>query len=845
MSQINVEILNALQSASSFQDIRFLAESADIPNGIRLDVIFDAETSLLAFATALKATGKCIGLNIAFDSIHSRVSKDSSEPSVVLLVSEDIEICKMLYAAGFFKASQQRRETFAEQIVNVVSDRVTELRENYPKSAILIQTLPSPIVPPSGIQDIRQKQGVDITILETNIRLIEFGNQLSDKNIFVIGYHRYSTTVTRQYFESSVWATIHPKEQVKELHHLMVPAWWLCHWLYPLSLQRCKAIALDLDDTLWAGTLAEVGMDELQMGLSGTGYIHHRLQTHFEAMSQQGVMVGFVTRNQPAVISKAIKDLQQNNKLVVKPAAVEANVYASKSDLIINLCKFFDNIHPATVAFIDNSPIEREIVANSGIGCTVAPFPANVRLYEQMLLQLPNTEKLEISNTDRQRSIWYQEPQSGQVEFEVELICDPKEEPVVSRLQELIHKTNQFNLTTKRYTINQIGDLISDENAHVFGLRAFPLHQSLIEPSVFGVIITKSSKPDEWLLDTVLMSCRYMALGLDKKALKLVAQMAIEKSVRYLIGVYMPTERNALVKNWYSQNQFIYIKKNGNTKYYRALVDDLLRKTSESVTSLESYLSEKILLTSKGKMLSRTREADKAVEMFVSSGELKAGIDSQDAHFLESVFGLYPSDEVDRGLAFIKPFWIDKFCITNHQYALFINSTRGSCTERRTFLEDLRKMQPLCKLEFDAGQVRPCTQTENWPVVVPVKFATMYAGWVSGRLPTENEWEWSARGFDGRWFPWGNTLPSWKTVWVDSLHPGPVNSCPEDESPFGLRGMVGNVWQWCSTRFNNHPQYRGGDYRLDSAYWKRTTLRPLECAEHCGNVVGFRVVRDT
>jgi formylglycine-generating enzyme required for sulfatase activity len=70
-----------------------------------------------------------------------------------------------------------------------------------------------------------------------------------------------------------------------------------------------------------------------------------------------------------------------------------------------------------------------------------------------------------------------------------------------------------------------------------------------------------------------------------------------------------------------------------------------------------------------------------------------------------------------------------------------------------------------------------------------------------------------------------------------------IDESTDGQSSFGLASVIGHVWQWCADTYRDHPAYRGGDVN-SNAYFLRTTVRPLEAAERCGHLVGFRVVRD-
>lgn len=853
MSQLNPTITDKLLNAKCIDDLKSLAQGReDESNPKTLSILIDAETRIGAFVSALQAVGRSlriavdVGYTNEVEAIPGRAF-ESGAVTAVLVLTEDLPICKRLYGVEFAQKTPEDRVNLAQEIITCIAERTADLRRRYPNAAVLLQTLPFPLIPPAGIQDGFDSHGLDLTLLRLNTRLVEWGIGQRENNIFVVGHHRYSTTITRQFFDDTAWESLPPDQQSVDLGNVLTPAWELFHWLYPLVAQRSKALALDLDDTLWAGTLAEDGVEALKMGADRPGYDHHRIQAHCHALSLQGVMLGIVSRNQPEAVRVTLEELARKNSFCLPSAHLEAHPYDTKCSLIAAMCRYFDNILPSSVVFIDNSDIERELVAASGIGCTIAPFPNNVQLFERMFLHLPMVEKLNINGADKERHRWYAETQARHVSFDLTVVCDPADARVVDRVHELTQKTNQFNLTTIRYSKQDLLDLIADPHAHVFAFTAVPPPDVAIRPDVFAVIITRSLSSDKWSVESFLMSCRYMALGLDERAMKLVAQQAMAENVKYILGKYIPSDRNALVKDWYVGMNFLPTDAGAGVYAYRARAKDIIRKPSgrTSISDLQTYLEQHICLQSNPTIETRKRNIDCSIEVLVPSGVFNKGLSATEAEFIRGVFGLYPAIEVDQGVATVAPFWIDKYCITNAQFAEFMNSRYLSADDRQEFLFTILAAQPLCQLEFDgsAQVVYARSEVQMLPVAVPRRQAQEYAEWAGGRLPTEDEWEWAARGPDGRWFPWGNVVPSPLTVWVRSECPGPVDTCPASESPFGLRNMTGNVWQWCGTDYKGRPQYRGGDYRFDSAYYNRTTIRPIEPAEHCGNVVGFRVVR--
>jgi serine/threonine-protein kinase len=191
----------------------------------------------------------------------------------------------------------------------------------------------------------------------------------------------------------------------------------------------------------------------------------------------------------------------------------------------------------------------------------------------------------------------------------------------------------------------------------------------------------------------------------------------------------------------------------------------------------------------------------------------------------------------------VAPFYIDKEPVTQAQYGKFIEATgykgRGESVgsgSPKTLPGD----------SFD----RPVTN-ESW------EDAQAFCQWKGQRLPTEAEWEFAARGTDGRLYPWGN---SFNSALVDSLeaglgHPEPVGIRPNNASPFEVLDMSGNVWQWCADGYKPYPGQtsaffipddakviRGGSFKSDQEH-VTTTTRNLDHASTRSPLIGFRCAR--
>ena len=212
----------------------------------------------------------------------------------------------------------------------------------------------------------------------------------------------------------------------------------------------------------------------------------------------------------------------------------------------------------------------------------------------------------------------------------------------------------------------------------------------------------------------------------------------------------------------------------------------------------------------------------------------------------EFVMGSGQGDEAPAHTVFVDAFEIDIFEVTNEQFAQFVEETGY-----QTDAESSNDPSPWSAYYQDGK--------EGYPVVkVSWNDAKAYCEWAGKRLPTEAEWEKAARGIDERVYPWGNDWDAAKLNSKESGFRGPltVGSFPEGDSPFGLKDMAGNVWEWTDSWYQGYPQttfnsnYFGETYKvLRGGGWfseqdqVRTTKRNANSPDAANDDIGFRCVR--
>ena len=244
-----------------------------------------------------------------------------------------------------------------------------------------------------------------------------------------------------------------------------------------------------------------------------------------------------------------------------------------------------------------------------------------------------------------------------------------------------------------------------------------------------------------------------------------------------------------------------------------------------------------------------TRPFDNAVMVYVPAGEFKMGSTEDD---LDAFYDQLPQDTV-----LLDSFWIDKYEVTNDQFAIFLNNMDNREEGGESWL-DLESDG--CLIEYGNGEFQPKRGYANHPVVkVSWYGARAYAEWVRGRLPSEAEWEYAARGPENHFYPWGNDEPTCALTQYSGCggNTVPVGKFSSGDSWCGASDLAGNVGEWTRSIYRDYPYdlrdgredlnaigyrvFRGGSFDSTDSY-VRSAFRNRGFPYGRYLDVGFRVV---
>jgi FkbH-like protein len=222
------------------------------------------------------------------------------------------------------------------------------------------------------------------------------------------------------------------------------------------------------------------------------------------------------------------------------------------------------------MVFLDDNPVERGLVRRMLPQVAVPELPENAALYARTLLAAGYFEAIAFSGEDRQRADFYQDnarrvtlqKQAGDIDaylasLNMQMTLQPFDDTGRARIAQLINKSNQFNLTTRRYTEAEVAAAQSDPDAFTLQVR---LTDAFGDNGMISVLICRRQGSD-WHIDTWLMSCRVLGRKVEVAVLQELMSQAAERGVLRLIGNYLPTEKNKLVEDHYDKLGFTLLQK--------------------------------------------------------------------------------------------------------------------------------------------------------------------------------------------------------------------------------------------------------------------------------------------
>jgi len=330
---------------------------------------------------------------------------------------------------------------------------------------------------------------------------------------------------------------------------------------------------LDLDNTLWGGIVGDDGVENLEIGQeTNMGQVFAEFQSYVKALKDYGVMLNVASKNER---ENAIAGLNHPAG-ILRPEdfiLIAAN-WDPKSKNILEIAAKM-NIMPDSLVFADDNPAEREIVRCQAAGVT-APEIGRPEDYIRVLDRGGYFELTALSEDDKKRNEMYKanlERAQQEASFadysdylrslQMRGIIKPFESMYMARIAQLTNKSNQFNLTTKRFSQADIEQMAQDETyINLYG----KLEDKFGDNGVVSVVIGRQQEV-ALHLELWLMSCRVLKRDMEFAMMDQLVAACQKRGITRIYGYYYPTAKNAMVKEFYALQGFTRISEDaeGNT----------------------------------------------------------------------------------------------------------------------------------------------------------------------------------------------------------------------------------------------------------------------------------------
>jgi FkbH-like protein len=333
-----------------------------------------------------------------------------------------------------------------------------------------------------------------------------------------------------------------------------------------------RVLVLDLDNTLWGGIVGDDGIEGLALGTgSPLGESYSALQRMALAWKERGILLCISSKNDEAI---ALDAFRKHPEMILKEDDIvafrvnwddkAANIKAIASMIDLGLESF---------VFLDDNPAERKRVRDALPAVAVPELPEDPSEWISVFQAAGYFEQTNFSREDRQRAGMYKAnaQRAAQLErignhddylrsLDMTLAIAPFDQPGRKRIAQLISKSNQFNLTTRRYSEPEVAALQANSDAVTVQARLTDMFGD--NGMISAVICHKNGK--QWEVDTWIMSCRVLGRRVEEAILQHLVRAARAAGASELIGRYIPTARNGLVRDHFEKLGFARLGEEAN-----------------------------------------------------------------------------------------------------------------------------------------------------------------------------------------------------------------------------------------------------------------------------------------
>jgi FkbH-like protein len=326
-----------------------------------------------------------------------------------------------------------------------------------------------------------------------------------------------------------------------------------------------KVLILDLDNTVWGGVIGDDGLEGIKIAQGdAAGEAHLAVQRLALDLRRRGIVLAVSSKNTDEI---ARAPFEKHPEMLLKLEHI-AVFQANWNDKATNIQAIAEELSLGldSLVFLDDNPVERGLVRQLLPQVAVPELPEDPAYYARTLAAGGYFEAVTFADEDLKRAGFYQDnakraslqKQVGGVDaylasLDMTITFQPFDATGRARIVQLINKSNQYNLTTRRYTDPEVADAENDPEVFTLQVR---LADIFGDNGMISVVICRSAGNYTWEIDTWLMSCRVLGRKVENMVLREILAHARAAGICKLTGTYRPTDRNKLVEDHYAKLGF-------------------------------------------------------------------------------------------------------------------------------------------------------------------------------------------------------------------------------------------------------------------------------------------------
>ena len=450
--------------------------------------------------------------------------------------------------------------------------------------AIIQNNFDYPIHRPLGNLDSYDIHGKTYFINQINLLFAENARKIN--NLYINDINYLSSYIgLEKWFDQSIWHQAKYALSINSIPELSFNISKIINSIYG-KIKKC--LVLDLDNTCWGGEIGEDGLNGIQIGKeTPVAEAYYEFQSYIKDLKDRGVSLAVCSKND---IENAKDGFNHpENLLSINDfTSFKAN-WKPKNENILEIVDEM-NIGTDSLVFFDDNSMEREIVSSYIPNVEVPNIGQDVTHFINHLDRNGYFEPISLSLDDLNRNKYYEDNKqrtksennfNTYEEFlsslKMKLEIKDFSNIYLDRITQLINKTNQFNLTSKRYTSAEIENIMNSEKyLKIYG----KLSDKFGDNGLIAIIIG-SIKQSQCHIDLMLMSCRVLKRGVEFTIFNDFVRRCKEMGIIEIIGYYNKTKKNNMVSKMYQQFGFVLIKKNNEDTIWSLKVDEYKKKDSK------------------------------------------------------------------------------------------------------------------------------------------------------------------------------------------------------------------------------------------------------------------------